>query len=398
MPTDSDKPAAPFDDFSLVSGGPFFRLMQGTLGQGRYPMTPRNAVILALLLWLPLLVLSALEGQFLPSTEVTVPFLYDFELHARLLVALPLLILAEAVTHSRMKPLLSQFFERGLVPDETLPQFQKAIDLTLRLRNSAWFEALLVVGVYLVGLGIWREYIVLDSSTWYAVPRGESMKPSIAGIFYAYISLPIFQFILLRWLYRLIIWGLFLIRISRIDLALVPSHPDRFGGLSFVPNLAKSLSVFASALGTLLAGWMATRIMLTGSRLTDFSEEIGMIVVLALCVILGPLLAFVPLLHRTQRLGRREYGALASRYVRGFDTKWIRGDRSPDDHLIGTGDIQSLADLGNSYQMVRAMRVIPITFELVQQIVVATLLPVAPLLLTMMPMKDLVKKLVSILF
>ena len=326
------------------------------------------------------------------------PFLYDFEVHARLLVALPLLILAEAVTHSRMKPMLAQFFERGLVPDKAVPQFQKAVDSALRLRNSAWIEVLIVVGVYVIGRRIWGEYIVLDASTWYAVPSGDDIKPSVAGLFYAYFSLPVFQFILLRWFYRLIIWARFLKQISNVDLALVPTHPDRLGGLGFVPNLTKQLSVFASAFGALLSGWMATRIILTGSKLTDFSEEIGMMVLLALCVILGPLLAFVPLLHRTQRLGRREYGALASRYVRDFDTKWIHGDKSPDDQLIGTSDIQSLADLGNSYAMVRAMRVVPITLELVQQIVVATLLPVAPLLLTMMPLKELIKKLGSILF
>lgn len=398
MATDPAKRNDPLTDFSISAGGPFFQLMKRTLGHGAYPMTVRNAAILSLLLWLPMLVLSAIEGQALPSTDVTVPFLFDFEVHGRLLVALPLLILAEAVIHSRVKPLLTQFFDRGLVPEQALPQFQNAVDSALRLRNAAWAEALLLVGVYGVGLVIWRENILLDVTTWYAVPHGVDRKASSAGLFYAYIALPIFQFILLRWFFRLVIWGRFLNQVSRIDLALIATHPDRLGGLGFVPNISKLMSVFAAAFGALLSGWMATSIILTGSKLTDFSEEIGMMVLFTLCVVLGPLLTFVPLLHHTRRLGMRAYGALSSRYVRDFEAKWIGDGSPPYDQLVGTGDIQSLADLGNSYGMVRAMRVFPFTLELVQQVVVATLLPVAPLLLTMMPLKDLIKKLGSILF
>ena len=162
--------------------------------------------------------------------------------------------------------------------------------------------------------------------------------------------------------------------------------------------MTKALAVLATAFGALLAGWMATRILLIGNRLTEFNEEIAVMVVFTLCVILGPLFVFVPMLARAQRKGRREYGALASRYVGAFDAKWLRGGQPDEMALLGSGDIQSLADLGNSYGLVQSMRIVPVTFELAQQLVVATLAPIAPLLLTMMPLKELMQKLASILF
>ena len=54
--------------------------------------------------------------------------------------------------------------------------------------------------------------------------------------------------------------------------------------------------------------------------------------------------------------GLREYGTLAERFVREFDTKWLRNPAPPDEPLVSTADIQSLADLGNSYDMVKGMR------------------------------------------
>ena len=65
---------------------------------------------------------------------------------------------------------------------------------------------------------------------------------------------------------------------------------------------------------------------------------------------------------------------------------------------MGSGDIQSLADLGNSYEVVRTMRIAPITKEAIFRLAAATLAPMVPLLLTMMPLEELLKMLFGILF
>ena len=121
-------------------------------------------------------------------------------------------------------------------------------------------------------------------------------------------------------------------------------------------------------------------------------------VALVLCLFLGPLLVFSPQLARAKRRGLREYGTLAQRYVREFDAKWLRGGAPAEEPLVGSGDIQSLADLGNSFEVVRGMRVAPITKGTVIAIAAATLVPILPLTLTMMPLEDLLRKLFGLLF
>jgi len=116
-----------------------------------------------------------------------------------------------------------------------------------------------------------------------------------------------------------------------------------------------------------------------------------------LCVILVPLLVFAPQLASTKRVGLREYGTLAERYVRAFDTKWLRGGASTNDSFLGTSDLQSLADLETSYGTLRTMRASLVTRESLIQVAVATLAPIVPLGLTMMPLEQLVKSLMSVL-
>ena len=122
------------------------------------------------------------------------------------------------------------------------------------------------------------------------------------------------------------------------------------------------------------------------------------LVIFLLCLVLGPLLVFAFQLAQAKRKGNREYGTLAERYVREFDTKWLRSGAPTDERLVGSADIQSLADLANSFEMVRTMRIAPVTKEAILQLAAATVAPVAPLLLTMMPLEELLKKLIGILF
>ena len=148
----------------------------------------------------------------------------------------------------------------------------------------------------------------------------------------------------------------------------------------------------------MLAGLIANRIFYLGAALPEFKVEIAVLVVFLLCVVLGPLLVFAPQLAQAKRTGNREYGTLAQRYVREFDAKWLRGGAPADESLVGSGDIQSLADLGNSFEVVRTMRLAPVTKEAILQLVVATLAPVVPLALTMMSLEELLKRLFGIVF
>jgi hypothetical protein len=386
-------------DFSLVLGGPLFQLFRKAhLAGDALELVRQRIIVISLFVWLPLLALSALEGQSLGG-GIAVPFLLDVEVHVKFLLALPLLIAAELVVHERMRLVVRQFLERNLIPESTTPRFDAAIASAFRLRNSVLAEVLLIAFVYGVGiLIVWRQYTALDTATWYATPSVEGSKLSLAGMWYGYISLPVFQFLLLRWYFRLFIWSRFLWQVSRIGLSLVPTHPDRIGGLGFLSNIVFAFTLLAVAHGALLAGNLANRIFYLGAALPEYKIEIAVVVIFLLCVVLGPLLVFSPQLAQAKRTGLREYGTLAERYVREFDAKWLRGGAPAGAPLVGSADIQSLADLANSFEVVRTMQIAPITRDAFLRLVAATLVPVVPLLLTMMPLEELLKRLLGILF
>jgi hypothetical protein len=122
------------------------------------------------------------------------------------------------------------------------------------------------------------------------------------------------------------------------------------------------------------------------------------VVLFLLCAVLGPLLVFAPQLSAARRKGLREYGTLAESYVREFDAKWLRAAAPTNERLVGSADIQSLADLANSYEVVRTMSFAPFSKGAILQLAAATLVPVAPLLLTMMPLDQLLKILFGLVF
>jgi len=148
----------------------------------------------------------------------------------------------------------------------------------------------------------------------------------------------------------------------------------------------------------LVAGNIADQIFVLEKTLPEFAGEIAIMVVFVQCVVLAPLLVFAPQLVAARWKGLFEYGTLSMRYVREFDTKWLRGGLPADEALVGSNDIQSLADLDTSYQIVQTMHLVPVAWKASLLLGLATLTPIAPLLLTMMPIEELLEKLFSMLF
>jgi hypothetical protein len=386
-------------DFSLVLGGPLYQLLRrARLTDDALMLQRRRIVVISLLAWLPLLVLAALGGR-LVGGDVAVPFLMDVDVHVKFLVVIPLLVAAELVVHQRMRAVLAVFRDRNLIPVGAESRLEATVASAYRLRNSVLAEVLLIAFVYVVGITlVWRHYGALDAATWYATPTGDGTRLTLAGVWYGYVSLPVFQFLLCRWYYRIFIWSRLLWQVSRIELNLVPTHPDRVGGLGFLAATTYAFIPLLMAHGALLAGNVANQIFHVGASLTQYRLEVLLLVILMLILVVGPLMVFAPQLAQARRVGLREYGTLAQGYVRSFDRKWLRGGADDGEPLLGSGDIQSLADLGNSFAVIQDMRIVPVTTQAMLQLMAATVAPVVPLALTLMPLEELIKKLFGILF
>jgi len=252
--------------------------------------------------------------------------------------------------------------------------------------------------VYVVGVGFTWQTQTLDMPSWRGATVDGVFQPSLAGWWLGLVSLPVFQFLWLRWYFRLFIWARFLWQVSRIDLKFMPMHPDRCGGLGFLAGVSQAFVPVLLAQGVLLAGMIANRIFYAGATLPEFKVELIGLVAVMLFAVLGPLLVFSLQLAAAKRTGLREHGILAQRYVQEYDRKWLRGGAPPDEPLVGSADIQSLADLGNSFDVVKEMRWAPFTLATVFQLGVTTLVPVLPLMLTLISLEELLEKLLQIIF
>jgi hypothetical protein len=385
-------------DFSLVVGGPLYDAYLRThLADPPIGLVHRRLILYVVITWVPLCVLSAFDTR---GSDVALSFLRDIEAHTRLLIALPLLVVAEPFVHERVTGAVRQFLDRGLIAPEDLRRFFAAVVSSVKLRDSATLEIVLLLVAFVGGHFIWESRISLQIGTWYN-ERGVdgTTHLSLAGRWYAFVSLPLFRFLVLRWLARLVlVWYRFLWRVSRMPLRLSALHPDRTGGLGFLNTSVFAFVPILVAEASLLSAMIAQRIWHEGATLPQFKVEILAAVGFLLLLVLLPQTFFVVQLERAWRAGGGEYGVLGSHYVNGFRRKWLGVHPHTHESLVGSADIQSLADLANAFEVIRDMYLVPITRNTVVRLVIAIVIPLLPLVLTMIPFEEVVDRALSTLF
>lgn len=378
------------EDFSLVVGGPLYQLLlRARLAREPLDLVRRRMVVIPALAWLPLLALSLVERHAIGG--VTVPFLTDVEAYARFLIAIPILLIAELVVHRRLWRIVQQFRERGIVTLSSQPRFDEAVAAALRLRNSITAEVVLLVLVFVLGPLLWKNGLALHVDTWYARVDAGRTELTWAGSWFVYASAPIFQFLLLRWYFRLAIWWRLLWQISRLPLELKALHPDRAGGLGFLGDSVAAFAPLLVAQSVVVSGIVFSRVLTGAGTATDFRGEIALLVVLLVAQIIVPLLFFTPDLTQARRRATREFGLLATAYAREFERRWLQGKPPAADVLLGSADIQSLADLSGSSDVLRGMRSVPFDWRAFFRLVAATSAPFFPLVLTVIPFVELMK-------
>jgi len=385
------------DDFSLTKGGPFFKLMvRSGLMKPEFARPARRATFLAVFTWLPLLILSLVQGLAFDG-PVELPFLWDFAVHVRFLICVPLLIIAEVLLDARTRAVVKHFVDSKLVQVKDYPAFESVVRQAGRLRDSLLAEAI-IVGVVIVGVIFLRIEYSGSASTWQVLVSEAGRIRTLAGWWYLFLAIPFFQFLVARWVWRFLIWSHFLRSLSKMDLRLIPIHPDLAAGLGFLSPAQAKYGIIVFAVSSVIAAKIGEEILYGGASLLDYKIIIGGYVVMMLIVLLAPLLVFTPKLLMVKRRGLLEYSALGNEYTEAFDRKWIRKEVPEGEPLLGSSDIQSLADLGNSFQFVRNMRAFPIDRNSILPIVVATVLPMLPLVLTVYPFDELVLKIIGFLF
>jgi len=375
---------------SLIRGGLSYRLAR------RFGFEPptleqrlKKVVLLVVVIWIPLVVLSFLQGHAW-GHAVAEPLLFDPVVYSRFLFVVPLLELALVVVERGLGVQMQHFVDSGLVPEQERPKFVSARDTAIRLRDSYVAELILLVLSVTIPLPA-RQIVgvAIVGSSWQRV--GTTI--TFAGWWYILVSMPILLFFLLRWGWIFVLWAWFLFRVSRLDLQLTATHPDRAGGLGFLGWGLASFSLILMAVSAVLSGSFAREIIHRASSLDSLKYHILVFVLLAIVVLHAPLLAFAVKLARCRFRGLLDFGTLIWRHDCEFDEKWIKPLKTSQQSLLGSPDTASLAHMGNIFVCIDKMRLIPLDKKAVGVLLVAALLPMLPLLGTAIPLKEVLSKL-----
>jgi hypothetical protein len=354
-------------------------------------------VVVIAVAWAPLLVITLIEGRAVAG--VGEPFLEDLNAQVRLLVALPLLVAAEPLIHCRSRYIVGPFLERGLIAPGDEQRFNALVDRAEAERTSAFMSIALAVFATVLSGWIWHQKWSLRSGVWYASahPNGD-VSLTVGGWWYVFVSLNIFRFVLLRWYFRLLVWYQFLWLVSRLKLNLNALHPDRTGGLGFLALSVGALGLGFLAQTTALAARIGGRILHDGATLDSFRAQIWITPVILTGLSILPLSFFSLALVQARLKGAVDYGGLATRYVDEFRRRWMADPSAQKTGLVGSSDIQSLADLANSYQVSTSVRLLPISLPalLIHTLMLAT--PFIPLALTKIPFDELIRQVVEKVF
>lgn len=343
------------------------------------PGTIRLAAGATAIAWFPAIILSTLHGSGSLKS-----FLFDFAAQSRLLIVIPLLILAEPVLNARLEAVARHFVASDLVKKEDLSRFEEMFTAFRRRVNSRIARVVIVMLIYTfvayafssLRLGVLQEWC-------YAAGTGGEL--SAAGSWYILVSLPLVLYLLLVWVWRQVLWSWFLRSVSHLDLRLIPSHPDLMGGLGFLQTCLRGCLPLGFAIATVVAGGVANRVIHQHHSLMGFKYAPLIVVAMVLVLCVGPLCTFCGLLQRTRRRGIFEYGCLGSDLGHQFEAKWLEPNRAVDSAVLEKPDFSATIDLYSVVAYVHQMRFFPVGLQSLSEVAAATLIPAVPIALIAVP-------------
>jgi len=379
--------------FSPVDNEPPLRWQRALhLAPGHGLGVVRRAVFFALVTWLPIAVWALVRGRFI-NAATGEPLLQHFGVHVRCLVAIPMMILGEATLHKATRRYFPQFIASGIVDDATRPGFEAAVRTVRRWRDST-LPWLFVIGTALTWTLVDRMVINGDEMSWAFDSKGSL---GFGGAWFAYVVRPIFVGLLLGWLWRIALLATLLVRLGRLDLSLVPSHPDRAGGLGFLEKLPTAFAPVSFGLSAMLAAHWAHQLVYHGQTLGALRMPAAVFVVVWSLVLLIPLATLLPLLHATKLAALPSYAAMVAEQGRLVRRRWIDGTTKVDAALLEPVGVGPICDAAAMYGQVRAMRILPIGRTSIAAILLPIVVPMLIVVTLRIPLGKLLLGLVKAL-
>lgn len=353
----------------------------------------RRAIFFALLCWLPIVTWAWMDHRLFESTTGE-PLLVHFGIHVRCLVAVPLLILAEAPASTIIHRVLQQFPRSGLIPPARLPDYHAAIARAGKLRDATlpWIAVLALSLVWLAGS---PADMYAHELSWAAV-NGEV---GWGGWWFKHVARTVFVFLALGWIWRILLLAMLFRAIQRLDLSLVPTHPDRMAGLGFLQSVPKAFSLVTFALAAVLASRWAHDSLYHDAPLASFKMPLLAFVLIWSALLLLPALMFCGRMIACKRQALADYRALTAMHGRLVHARWVTATHTDQaSHpMLEAPELGASADVGTIFQAVEHMRSIPVGKASVMGIVLPIVLPMLLVALTQFPLKDILMTLMKTL-
>jgi hypothetical protein len=377
-------------EVSLVRGGPFYRAQEATrlLTPQRWNLGRRIAFSIGLT-WVPLVLITLLSKPYAIGG-----LLKDYTINVRLLIAVPVLLVGQVVMENAFRTIVRHIREAELLSGQEEAKMDLTISSLIHLRDSVVPEIVILIAAYLHFLGTVRLRMV-TADAWALSDSSHFFHLSPAGWYYAFVSQLVYQFLLGISLWKWFLWVCFLFRLSKLDLQLIPTHPDQHGGIGFLGMsplaIAPTMFVASAAIGS---SWRI-EILKHTAHLMDFKLEAIILLIVVLIVAMGPLVFFVPRLARLRRRGILQYGILGQLHSTSFHNKWILNRKGHEEELLTAPEISTLTDYASSYENVAKLQPFPLDKGALIGLVLAVAIPMLPTVLAEIPFITVLKGLLA---
>jgi hypothetical protein len=371
-----------------VFGGPLIKLGVRVSLVRKGTNSIRLGLVLGLATWIILIFLSLMQGSI--QKIFSLQFLAG---HVRFLVVIPLFFVCESWVAPSMAEFIGNITNSGLVPESERALLDNVMRRITRMKDFWLVEALLILFTFVLphfGLsGIMHGKT--SNAAWIFEQAGGNVN--MANAYYAWFCLPLFRFLMLRWIWHLGLWCLFLYRLNRLHLRLLPTHPDGAGGIGYLEVVQEHFTPLAFAFAALESATFAEDISSGSLPFEALYYLIPFVLLLNLFFFIGPMFLFSAKLWRCKVNGLNEYMVMAHHYVEAFDQTWLRDKNVTGQSQLGTGDIQSLADLTNSVNVIKNMRIVPSSRSLFMAFTISVFVPFLPFVFMKLNFSELMVKL-----
>jgi hypothetical protein len=358
-----------------------------------------QAIVVLCVAWVPLAVLTLIDGTFLNGTDL--PFIRDYSRQGRLLLGVPMLILIHNLVYNKL-PLVLQYVAEVLMEPKERESFIKGpLVKAKKNTNSMWMQGILMALIVVVAISPIGGGRFFDTHTelnsWFMISQEGRITTTPAGKWMQFVSIPVFQFLFFRWLWRYFMWVLLMYRLSRVPLKLRPTSPDGSGGLSILMLAQRNFHFFFLVSGVVLSSSMVSAYTSGALSFEALKVEIFGFILLSLILIFFPMFFFARQLIMTKYLGLLQIGRGGESMTEGFEDEWVRSVSGKGVKTDDPMNPSTQVDFTGVYRNLMSFSIVPIHLGDIVLTSLLLFIPFVPVFFMHYSIGELIEKIIGVM-